>query len=110
MAQCTRFVCSTCGFAYEVWDDGNPYLLNPDGSKRYVYHPSRDRALAIGNDAPHVCLACGHEFTVDSEAPDHTCPECGQEKAVGGMRLEGKTCPHCSKGTFHADPGFQCIS
>jgi hypothetical protein len=39
----------------------------PRQSKQYVYHPQHDTlALCIGNDAPHLCLACRVDVMVDS--------------------------------------------
>ena len=110
MAQCFRFVCSSCDHDYTVWDEGNPYVIDPDGTKRYVYHPSEDRALAVGIDIPHVCLSCGDVYNIDSNAPDLTCPSCGKGNPIAAMRLEGKRCPHCKEGTLHRDTQYFCVS
>src|SRR5687768_13894409 len=78
MAEALRFVCGNCGRAIEAWSDGNPYYLDEEGRKKYAYHPDHERlALCIGNDSPHLCLACGWQFKVDSRAPRADCPRCG---------------------------------
>ncbi|MFT5205251.1 MAG: hypothetical protein ACI9GC_000539, partial [Phycisphaerales bacterium] len=63
------YTCESCGFNVSVWDDGNPYYLDPSKSDRprskqkvYVYHPSDDLQLAVVNDVPHICLSCLHRF------------------------------------------------
>ena len=95
----------------EAWSDGNPYFLDATGTKQYVYHPDHERLeRCIGNGSPHLCLACGGEFMVDSRAPVDACPECGSAEIARTSRLEGRTCPWCKAGVFAADPDFHCIS
>ena len=111
MAECLRFVCGSCGKAIEAWSDGNPYYIDPLGTKQYAYHPDHERlARCIGNDTPHLCLACGEEFVVDSRSPTRICPKCGSEDIAETFVLDGKECPDCHAGVFTIDPDFQCIS
>ncbi len=42
MAQRFRFVCGKCDHTIEAWDDGNPYYIDDDGKKKYVYHPNHE--------------------------------------------------------------------
>ena len=109
MAAGISFVCRGCDKTIEAWDDGNPYYME-DGQKRYAYHPNHDLLdLCIGNDSPHLCLSCGHQFMVDSNAPITVCPECKARKIVCTMKLDGKACPYCKKGVF-VDSGWYAIS
>ena len=117
MAQGVRFVCNSCDHAIEAWDDGNPYyfesVITKTGvtqKKKYAYHPSAKFDQCVGNDSPHLCLACGKNFMVDSEAPIAACPKCQSNKITDTMELGGKTCPYCHTGVFDNDPGFDAIS
>jgi predicted RNA-binding Zn-ribbon protein involved in translation (DUF1610 family) len=111
MAQALRFVCGHCRRAIAAWSDGNPYYIDESGTKRYAYHPDHERlALCIGNDSPHLCLACGAEFEVDSRAPSAECPGCGSSEITDTYRLGGCRCPYCKAGEFAVDPDFHCIS
>ena len=111
MAQGFRFVCDTCDHAIVAWDDGNPYYVDDAGKKQYAHHPNHELLeRCIGNDAEHLCLSCGKEFMVDSEAPITTCPKCNASEGVRTMQLAGKSCPYCKDGVFGADSGFHVIS
>ena len=110
MAAGFRFVCSGCDHNIEAWDEGNPYYINENGKKQYAYHPDVLRNRCIGNDSPHLCLSCGHEFMVDSEVPIAACPKCKVGKIVDTMELSGKACPYCKRGVFVVDPGWRPIS
>ena len=110
MAAGFRFVCSGCDHNIEAWDEGNPYYINANGKKQYAYHPDVLRNRCIGNDSPHLCLSCGHEFMVDSEVPIAACPKCKAGKIVDTMELSGKACPYCKRGVFVVDPGWRPIS
>ena len=111
MAECIRFVCDACGHAIEAWSDGNPYYLDEDGAKQYAHHPHHDlMARCIGNDSPHLCLACGAEVMVDSREPTRECSACGAEALVDTFELEGQPCPACKAGRFARDPEFWCVS
>ena len=109
MATGMRFVCRGCDKSIETWDDGNPYYIE-NGRKQYAYHPSGLLELCIGNDTPHLCLSCGHEFTVDSNAPITECPECKSDIIARTTELGGKACPYCKKGMFVVDRGWHAIS
>lgn len=111
MAEARRFVCGSCGRAIEAWSDGNPYYIDEAGCKQYAYHPDHERlARCIGNDSPHVCLACGEEFKVDSRAPTTECPKCRAADIADSYELGGRRCPYCQTGVFAADSDFLCIS
>jgi DNA-directed RNA polymerase subunit RPC12/RpoP len=111
MTECVRFVCENCGKAIEAWSDGNPYYIDEDGEKQYAYHPDHENlARCIGNDSPHLCLACGKQFKVDSRAPRTGCPACNSPEIVDTFHLDGRDCPFCKTGVFAADPDFWCIS
>lgn len=111
MAQAIRYVCNHCQHDIEAWSDGNPYYIDETGTKQYAYHPDHEGlARCIGNDSPHWCLSCGHEFKVDSRDSASVCPECGFSQFVDTYQLEGHTCPYCKSGQFSTDPNFFCIS
>jgi DNA-directed RNA polymerase subunit RPC12/RpoP len=111
MAECVRFFCDACDHAIEAWSDGNPYYLAEDGRKRYAYHPHHDElAKCIGNDVPHLCLACGTEVTVDSLDPTRRCAACGAEALADMFELEGQPCPACKIGRYASDPEYFCVS
>ena len=111
MAEGVRYVCRGCGKAIEAWSDGNPYYLDDAGRKHYAYHPDhKGLAKCIGNDSPHLCLACGEEFMVDSRSPHTRCPQCASTKIADTFHLRGKRCPSCKAGKFAFDPRFRAIS
>lgn len=111
MAMGITFICSVCKRAIETWDDGNPYYIDKTGEKQYAHHPDHIlHPLCIGNDAPYLCLMCGHEFMVDSCTPKSICPACGAKNITGTGKLEGKRCPFCKAGEFVIDPDSRCIS
>ena len=111
MAEGIRYVCGACHRASEAWSDGNPYYIDETGRKQYAYHPDHERlARCIGNDTPHLCLACGEEFNVDSRAPTAECPKCTSDDIADTFRLSGRRCPYCKAGVFTVDPDFHCIS
>ncbi len=111
MASCTLFVCGNCHKSLEAWSDGNPYYIDEFGAKQYAYHPDHENlARCIGNDTPHLCLACGCEFVVDSRTPLAACTECGAGEIVATLELFGKHCPWCKRGVFAPDPEYFCIS
>ena len=111
MAEGIRYVCGACGHSIEAWSDGNPYCIDEAGAKQYAYHPDHERlALCIGNDSPHLYLACGSEFMVDSRAPIASCPQCGGKDIPDTFELGGLRCPYCKAGVFSLDPNFRCIS
>jgi predicted RNA-binding Zn-ribbon protein involved in translation (DUF1610 family) len=111
MAEGVRFVCDVCGEEIEAWSDGNPYYLEPWGAKVYAYHPDHEAlARCVGNDEPHLCLACGTEVMVDSRDPLTACPACHAVELVDTFQLDGQRCPSCKTGRFARDPGFFAIS
>ena len=112
MAQGIDYQCSACEMTIGAWDDGNPYYIDRhrmvlkglprSRCKVYVYHPHEPPCPMDGNDVPHLCLACGHEFNVDSELNRTTCTKCRSSDILDCCRLEGRTCPVCRNGTFKA--------
>ena len=110
MAEGRRFVCDSCANAVEAWGDGNPYYIGETGAKIYAYHPSAERGRCIGNDVPHLCLECGQEFNVDSNAPCSECVGCSSNRISDLLMLEGHTCPVCRSGRFLLDPEFRAVS
>jgi DNA-directed RNA polymerase subunit RPC12/RpoP len=111
MAEAIRCVCDGCGHSIEAWSDGNPYYIDETGKKRYAYHPAHELLeRCVGNDAPHLCLGCGAEFTVDSLSPTETCPKCQQTDIVETFELSGARCPYCKEGVFARDSEFFAIS
>lgn len=111
MAECRRHVCTHCTRAVEAWSDGNPYYLDAAGRKQYAYHPDHERlALCIGNDAPHLCLACGSQTKVDSRRPRTTCRRCTGAALVHTFDLAGRQCPYCHTGAFALDPSWYAVS
>ena len=111
MAEAVRYVCSNCGRGIEAWSDGNPYYIDDSGQKQHAYHPDYENLdRCIGNDVPHLCLACGEEFNVDSRNPARHCPKCLESEVTNTYELEGKSCPYCMEGNFSLDPEFHCIS
>ena len=111
MAEGHRYICRVCDHEIEAWSDGNPYYMDDSGEKQYAYHPDHDLLeKCIGNDTPHLCLYCGHEFMVDSRDPITECPGCTSHTIMDTYNLEGKQCPYCKKGLFESDPNFHAIS
>lgn len=111
MAEGVRYLCEGCSKEIESWSDGNPYYIDVAGVKQYAYHPNHEKlAQCIGNDSPHLCLTCGEEFMVDTQAPAMLCPKCGGGEAANTFQLEGLLCPYCKSGIFITDPDFHCIS
>ncbi len=111
MAEAVRFVCGSCRRAVTAWSDGNPYYFDAAGTKHYAYHPDHEAlARCVGNDSPHLCLACGEEFLLDSERPAAACPACGAAGAAETYELGGQPGPFCKRGTFGQDEDFFCVS
>ena len=111
MAECIRFVCENCENAIEAWSDGNPFYIDEAGKKQYAYHPDHENlARCIGNDSPHLSLACGEQFKVDSRAPRTGCLGCGSADTARMFQLDGRGCPFCKGGEFAVDPDFFCVS
>jgi predicted RNA-binding Zn-ribbon protein involved in translation (DUF1610 family) len=111
MAEAVRFACPVCGEAVVAWSDGNPYYYGASGAKVYAYHPDHESlARCVGNDTPHLCLACGVETTVDSRAPRSACAACGEEHLVASFELEDQRRPACTTGRFVRDHDFFAVS
>ena len=118
MAQSSTFICE-CGFKTGAWDEGNPYIRDPQepgqtrlNRKRHVYHPNPEREFAIGNDRPHICLSCFHEFNVDDMEvdvdgmkPRTKCTKCKSEDIIDIRELGGRICPKCKVHALRVDGG-----
>lgn len=100
MAHALVLNCTVCAKVVWAWDEGNPYLIHPDGSKEYVYHPDPRRMLARGLDIDHVCLDCGHEFRLSGGVRQGNCLSCGSLNICTDRELEGRNCPWCRSGTL----------
>lgn len=111
MAMALRYLCENCDHAIVAWDDGNPYYIDEAGGKQYAYHPDHERLeRCVGMDSPHICMACGHEFMVDSRSQIVKCLMCDAGEIADVRHLGGRRCPYCKAGVFAADPDFTCIS
>jgi len=111
MAECIRFVCSSCNYSIKAWSDGNSFYIDSNGKKKYAYHPDwNELALCIANDVPHLCLACGKEVKIDSRLESAHCPKCKSDKVVDCFQLDSIKCPKCDKGSFNRDESFDSIS
>ena len=111
MAECIRFVCSSCEKSIEAWSDGNPFYIDEDGHKKYAYHPNHaELEKCIANDSPHLCLNCAKEVKIDSRDKTKNCPECSSKDVIDTFCLEGVKCPKCHDGHFVRDSKFSCIS
>ena len=110
MAEGRIFVCDSCQARVEAWSDGDPYLIDKRGKKRYVHHPDPDVDLCVGNDDPHLCLGCGLTFMVDSQRPSLACPACKSGETCATFDLAGRRCPTCKSGRFKQDLSATLIS
>ena len=110
MAMGRRFTCERCGFSIEAWDEGNPYYIDKRGKKRYAYHPDPERERCTGIESPHLCLTCGIEFPIDSNAPVNVCPKCQSAEIADTFDLESRVCPACETGTFKIDRDLFALS
>lgn len=111
MAEGRLLRCSLCGFSVRAWSDGNPYYRDERGRKQYAYHPDHENlARCIGNDVPHICLACGSECKVDSLKPRTKCRKCKVGLLVELTQLDGQHCPLCKQGVIVVDPNDRAIS
>jgi len=106
MAEGRVFVCNNCRKSIEAWSDGNPYYYDKlTEQKKYAYHPDHENLdKCIGNDTPHLCLSCSHQFKIDSLSPIEDCPKCNSDRIADTFHLSGETCPFCKKGAFYIDP------
>ncbi len=111
MAEGRTFICGHCRKSVQAWSDGNPYFIDEDGQKHHAYHPDHENLKkCIGNDLPHICLDCGHEFKSDSNSPATQCQQCTGHKLIPTFNLDGQTCPWCKQGVLEIDPTMWVIS
>lgn len=110
MAVGYEFKCDACPFAFEAWDDGDPYLIDEEGRKWHVYHPDPDCDLAVGVDLPYLCLDCGSRFKIDSRKPRTTCRRCRRARIVETFEADGRPCPKCKQGVLRKDTDHYSIS
>lgn len=104
-------MCSRCAYSIEAWSDGNPYYRDARGRKRYAYHPDHTNlARCVGNDEPHLCLACGFEMKVDTLKPVTRCRKCRAGPLFPLWELDGVPCPRCREGHFALDNERRAIS
>jgi hypothetical protein len=116
------FTCNLCDFSLDAWDDGNPYIEYPTGTRQYIYHPGESQKIAeiaeailgrepteddcstilqkyAGNEPDHICRACHKVIRIDREKDPCACHECGAEAVELVEELGGKRCVHCD-GVF----------
>ena len=129
MAECFQFVCSSCGFSVQAWDDGNPYIQFPGLRKRhYFYHPSGEQmVLEIGrkhfgrepnsaevdqmhrewggNASEHLCRECGAIRRLDPHKDRIQCSKCKSAHVVDILSISGMRCIRC-EGTFLEGTGI----
>ena len=109
MAMQTIFTCTQCGFEMEAWDEGNPYIQGPDGTRHHFYHPCADSEIASivqeilgreltgaevrevlrkhsGNEPEHICLDCGVIAMMNEQEAKAPCASCGGKRAPGPRR------------------------
>lgn len=112
MAMGIQLICNHnhCGKEIEAWDEGNPFYFDDYGKKQYAYHPDPDRDKCIGVDSDYLCLSCGNEFMIDSEAKIIECPKCTSKETCDSFDLKDKTCPYCNNGKFEKDEDYMVIS
>jgi DNA-directed RNA polymerase subunit RPC12/RpoP len=111
MAEGRFLSCTHCNRRILAWSDGNPYFRDERGRKRYAYHPDHENlARCVGNDEPHLCLACGARTKVDSLKPRTICRKCKAEALMPLWDLASHPCPACREGIFVVDPGGGPIS
>jgi hypothetical protein len=111
MASCLDIRCTHCDNTFASWSDGNPYYLDPERMltrprsrcKVYVYHPHHPEHPIVGNDVPHLCLSCNHEFMVDTEKPRSTCTKCRSTNIAETDECDGQVCPKCREGRLKAE-------
>jgi hypothetical protein len=104
------FACTGCARTITAWDEGRPYYDAADGERRYAFHPDPLRERCTGVESDLLCLACGAECESDSAKPTRRCPACASRALVDTFALEGRPCPSCRAGTFHADPDHFMVS
>jgi hypothetical protein len=99
VAQCLLFVCNKCGFSIEGWDDGNPYIENSNGKRKYYYHPEEPPKISLtfsfGNAPDYVCRKCGKISKIDPDKDAMQCRKCKSEAVEEIYNLGGKKCLKC---------------
>jgi hypothetical protein len=125
------FTCDRCNFSLSAWDDGNPYIEYPPGTRQHFYHPSETEQIAkiaksilgreptredcsailrkyAGNELDHICRACHKVIRIDRNRDPLACRACGAASVEPIIELRGKKCVRCD-GMF---PGgaFSMIS
>jgi hypothetical protein len=119
------FTCNLCDFTIKAWEDGNPYIEHPPGTRQYMYHPGEyekmtnivksilgrkptdDECGSVfekygGNEPDHVCRACYTISRIDPRRDAHACRQCGAASVERIIDLSGKQCVRCD-GVFSSD-------
>ena len=122
MAAGITYTCGSCGDAIHSWDDGNPYLEYPEGTRTYFYHPDGDRVISevgtkilgrtpepwenneilekyAGNAPNHICRECEEISRIDLKKDEIKCAHCNSTALLQMHNLGGKKCLKCD-GTF----------
>lgn len=113
-----KFVCDTCGFSVEGWDDGNPYVEFPSGKRKYCYHPSMEEDMRVaamealekaetrkeikafltilpkmqmhlGNVPVCLCFDCGRITTFGSDKDKIMCAQCKSANVYDALKEIG---------------------
>ena len=94
MAQQFLFVCDTCTFSIENWDDGNPYQLSKDDKRIYINHPE-DLSISIGNAPDYICRDCYKISRINCDIDKLHCSSCNSKEIEKVSNLNNKTCIKC---------------
>ena len=123
MAAQLIFICPKCDFSVECWDDGNPYIEDPQGKRPFFYHPCEGYQLKeivgeilghapsqdeieeqlqkhSGNEGVFICRDCLETTQLDERKDKAVCGKCGSKRLVDTGRVKGKVCFKCKKGRF----------
>lgn len=131
MPKLLRFVCDSCDFELETWENGTMYATNKKGRRIEVRHPGESYQVAkilkikesdifgfpymripnpdlypllnerVGVISDCLCLNCLEVSKLDFEADERKCHECGTDNIVPVDTIAGMECPKCKKGTFN---------
>lgn len=136
MAAFYTYLCSQCRFKIIACDDGNPYILDDNGTKHFCCHPGEmDTIMEVvqassvgrtlsgealesfiqsrrGNLGEFLCLDCGRRFKAETERAPRppVCTRCGSTNVCSSVEIDGRTCPKCRQGIFREDPMERAIS
>ena len=126
-------ICPNCGFSLAVWDEGHPYIKDPEGTKHPFFHPSEQETILpvvmkysetagmthgelmefarqhIGCERDVICLDCANQFRAATQKPPK-CRSCKSVHTVWAWRIGGKRCPKCKETSFPKEGRHGAIS